>query len=252
MVILKRRVGSHEDFACESVAVAGVKRIVSCETFLDPTNEYICVVYSCLGAMRGEFAFRLTAYSAKRISIVECNSCNSLYREAAVSHLLKQFLRCGHRLLYPVATNALLTCIHGDGCVYFLGLNGASDSFLSLKLVVEIKDGMLAVLGNPDTTHDVPPRSQSLLLVVSRNGQFSASTEVKFTYMSSIVPVKASSGTHRSDCHRLRNSSVSLSGSRCINLSGDLLTSGICEHEVRVKGGDTLDTYMWIPQIGAA
>lgn len=252
MIILKRKVGSHEDFACEAVVVAGVKRIISCETFLDPMNEYICVVYSCLGAMQGGFAFRLTAYSANRISIVKCNRCNSFYQDAAVTHLLKQFLRCGHRLLYPVAANALLACIHGDGCVYFLALNGASNSFLSLKLVVEIKDGMLAVLGNPDTTHDVPPRSQSLLLVVSRNGQFSASSEMKFTYMSSIVSVNVSSGKHRSDCHRLRNSSLSLSGCQSINLAGDLLTSGICEHEVRVKGGDTLDTYMWIPQIGAA
>jgi hypothetical protein len=189
------------------------------------------------------FSFRLTSYSAEKVEIVREET--KIYQNETIMTLHKEILRREHKLVYPVATGALLACVHGEGSLYFLAVNSASNAFLSLKLAVDIRDGMIAVLGRADDTHDIPPSSQKLVLVVSRNGKSSSSNQLKFTYISSTVPVQTNA------TRTATSTRPSLGGTQCLTLAGDLLASSIDNSQVRNRGGDTVDTYLWIPQMGS-
>ena len=107
---------------------------------------------------------------------------------------------------------------------------------------------VVASFGRADDCYDIPPQSQTLCLVVASNGkeQSNLSTNFKFRYVSSFVSTRASDGTrrHQKSCSNLQNP-IDLTS------SGELLTKGVSESEINMVGGETIDTYSWIPQLGA-
>ncbi|GKY90943.1 hypothetical protein MPSEU_000067100 [Mayamaea pseudoterrestris] len=248
-MILKRK---HEeiDWACETVILAGVKRTICAEVFLDPAiYEYICVPFSCIGAKFDAFTFRLSAYSASAVEIV-ASTCQQLSLEAVLIALHKDLLRRNHKLLYPVAGGALLCCIHGEGCLYFVAINGSVDSYLSIKLTYEVTSGIHVVFGMESETYDIAPHCQQVLIILSGNGKFSTATDIAFRYMCSQVLVRKDMSAATSQTpHR---SSKTLGVGIALTMAGDLLVSNIDLARIKPKGGDTVDTYLWIPQLGAS
>lgn len=248
MLILKKK--PHEDdWTCEARAVVGVKRVSHCEVFLDPEYMYCCVPLSCVAHKSDtvDFDFRLTIYSASSVAVEQRNDCDNC-RRGALSLLHKELLRREEKLLYPVASSGLLGCVHGDGCLLFFAINGSHDHFISMRLMVEVSDGILIVFGTNEDTHDVAPRSQRILLVLSQSGKSSATTQLNFRYLSSTVPVtgaKAAVPGRVAQPTRLGNTLD-------LTLAGDLLTGTFDSSQVSNKGGDTIDTYAWIPQIGSS
>jgi hypothetical protein len=221
-----------------------VKRQNTFEIFLDPTNRYCCVPFSCLAARGGAFSFRMTSYSSEAVSIErEVNS--PAIQHVAVHLLHKDLLSRDHKLLYPVADRSILACVHGDGCLAFVAVNGASDHFLSMKLTICVQDGIVVVFGSSEDSYDVPPCSQKMLAIVSSDGKLSSATQLTFRYLSSTVPTKTTGGTrHRGAPEIGRNLEL--------NIMADLLTSSVTPSEIRDRVSETIDTFLWIPQLGAS
>lgn len=234
--------------SCDAIILAGVTRAVTSEVFLDPAFTYYCVPFSFISRSANcNFDFRLTVYSASSILIDTVTAGESIYRSSIVEKLHRELSGRQHKLLYNVAEACVLSCVHGEGCLYFVIMNGSSHSYLSLNLNVDEADGILPVFGKTRDTHDVPPRTQRLLVVLSRTGKTSNTTQVSFRYMSSIVPArgpKGSPGVPRTEVIRF-GSNVALT------LAGDLLTGTVEPSSFQEKGGDTIDTYLSIPQLGS-
>jgi hypothetical protein len=249
ILILKKRPNEVE-WTCEAKAFVGVKRMSHCEVFLDPDYMYCCVPFSCIShkSATADFDFRLTIYSATEVSVEDLVNDENC-REDAARVLHGELLRREDKLLYPIAPSGLLGCVHGEGCLFFFAVNGSQDHFLSLRLTIDVQDGILVVYGMNEDTHDLAPRSQRLLLVVSGNGKSSATTHLSFRYISSTVPVKA----RRAAPARAHDSrQARIGGTLDLTLAGDLLAGSFDSCQVSDKGGDTVDTYMWIPQLGAS
>lgn len=238
------------DWECEATAICGIQRIATCEVFLDPAYLYLIVPFSGLAATGGPFPFRLACYSASSVGLERESDLEDPRPSAVLELLHKQLLRLENKLLYQVAEKCQLACVHGHGCVYFLAINGGSDSFLSLKLVIDQADGMKTSIGRSDDTHDVPPCSQKILAVVSRDGRDSSSTHLKFRYLSSRVPVRRNAPRNKLSDPFVPQG-AKLDQAIPITGAGDLLCSGVEARQVRIKGSDAIDTYSWIPQLGA-
>jgi hypothetical protein len=150
------------------------------------------------------------------------------------------------RLSYRVAPGAILSCIHGDGCVIFLAINSAVDSFLSLKLVADLPDGVLSAVGKADDSYDVAPCSQRILFIASRSGRRSNATELNFRYLSSGVKIQGKpKGSEETTKVQTIRGSISLSP------EGNLLVGSIDPSSVRSKASGSIDTFLWIPQLGS-
>jgi hypothetical protein len=67
-------------------------------------------------------------------------------------------------------------------------------------------------------------------------------------YLSGIVAINAQKGSSQT------SSSNKFTGFRSrvdLSMAGDLIASSIDPSQVSNRGGDTLDTFLWIPQLGA-
>ncbi|KAL7561882.1 hypothetical protein ACA910_014257 [Epithemia clementina (nom. ined.)] len=253
VIIRKKLVVStvgNKSWDCEASAVVGVKRISSCEVFLDPDYEYYCVPFSCMANRKpsGETSpFRLCTYSASSVSVRSVRQQqHQEHRKHALTALHRELLRAEHKLLYPVTPRGLVACSHGHGCVYFLAINGEPDKYISLKLNLDIPNGLILAFGEMSGgTHDIPPRSQKVIAVITSDGKFSTATSLNFTYVcDSIHAINRSLHNHPP--------TTGLGDRMDLTMSGDLLAGSIDQARVSFRGGDTLDTYLWIPQIGQA
>lgn len=232
--------------------LSGVKRQNHVEIFMEAGFIYCCLPFSCLarngnGHIDGKFPFRLDVYSSAHVEIRKFCESHSI-RDAAVHILHKELLAQQIKNIYTVASHGILSCVHGRGSLYFVIINGATDYYLSMKITIEVPVGLLIVLGNADETYDVAPRSQKLCAIVSTNGKLSNATEFSFRYLSSCVCVNgyhASAPTKKGD-------PLKLSSTVEISLSGDLLTGSIDPNRISMHGCDTIDTFLWIPQLGAS
>lgn len=245
LIILKRSAAEGE-WACEACVLTGIRRQTTVEIFIDPKYTYCCIPFSCLASTRRNkaFSFRLTSYSLEEI-LIERQGGSDEIRDASVRLLQKEILSRERKMLLPVAERGLLACIHGECSLVLMAVNGSHDSFLSLKLTVDLQDGTIVLLGCPDASHDIPPRSQRVLAVVANDGRLSTTTKVSFRYMSSTVPVRIkTSGCMRNGLELDKNVEVSM--------SGEFLTSHIPPSDVQERGCESIDTYMWIPQLGAS
>jgi hypothetical protein len=254
-IILLRRL-QNKELQYVACVFSGVKRQNHVDVFLEAGFQYYCLPFSCLASQRGgerrTFPFRLSTYSSESVTIERLsdnNDVSAAVRDAAVLSAHKELLSRESKLVYPVAAHGILACVHGNGSLYFLAMNGACDHYLSLRITVELPDGLLAVFGCAEDSYDIPPNSQRLCLVVATNGkQKSAATDFNFRYMSSFVSVASRplpGGDNGIRAQKQLGSSIDLS------LVGDLLTGSIDPSTIQMTGGGMVDTYLWIPQLGA-
>ena len=103
--------------------------------------------------------------------------------------------------------------------------------------------GLRFVHGTSGEVYDVPPRSQQILMVVLSDGRSNATAvSVVFSFASDAVPCRLSA---RSENPRL-GSSIE------VTMAGDLLAGGVDPGSNQMKGKDTIETFHWLSQIGAA
>lgn len=243
-LVLKRK--PHEtEWSLEAACISGVSRSTDAEVFLDPVMVYCCLPYCCLAQKNSDnIAFRVVSYSASEVSIKKHPNEMSVVKSAALSLLHRHLLQNEQKLIFHVASRSFLACVNGSGCVYLLAVNGSEEHYLSLRLSFDIQQGMLMGLGSVEDTYDIPPRSQKVVAVVCRNGKFSTSTELRFRYLASAVP--RMNGTSRTPS----STPTQLGSSIDLSMAGDLLCSRFEGSTPSLKGGGTIETYMWIPQIG--
>jgi hypothetical protein len=179
---------------------------------------------------------------------VDCRSLAYIDREGVVTNVHKQLLKNERRLIYAVAPQGVLMCVHGKGCLYFIGINSSAEHFLSLRLSIDEVSGIVLALGTNNDTHDVPPHKQKLLLVLSTNGKFSPTTQITFRYMSDVVSLGS---TSRTTSNKSRGVQFGLSDAVEITMAGDLVANNASTSSTSNKGGDTLDTFFLIHQLGS-
>jgi hypothetical protein len=241
-----------DDWSGESSNLVGVQRAATCEVFLDPEFEYMVLPLSFIASKDDvpAFSFRLTVYSATNVTISQVAS-GPQFANLALDASQRELLRCEHKLLYWVAKACRLAAVQGSGCLYFLAVNGAFDFFLSLRLTIDLgSKGSSIVLGSCSDTYIIPPRAQRILAVVSRDGTLSSATHVSFRYLAGAEFTKeAMRGSAALDETSERTLPQNC---QSISMLGDFLTasSGADNAPIELKGGDTIETYMWIPQLG--
>jgi hypothetical protein len=258
-LILLRRLNGHGEntaWQCVACSLTGIKRQIHVDVFLEAGYIYACLPFSCLASKREEcqvtFPFRVSVYSHQPTPI---NSSPVMSAESAAVRgvvlglIHKELLSRDTKLIYPVSVASLLVCIHGEGSLYFVAINGALDTYLSVRLTVSLPDGLLVVFGQTEDSFDIPPTSQRLLAVVSSNGKRSSATEFSFRYLSSILTLDSTR------CNGSRQSAVPkqdqrLGSTMALSLNGDLLTNDVDPSVIKSSGGGTIDTYLWIPQLG--
>jgi hypothetical protein len=170
-----------------------------------------------------------------------------------VGSLHKELLRTERKLVHLVAESCLLIAVHGDGCLYFVAVNGRIDSFLSLYLKVEETDGAIMLVGQADDTHTIAPRSQQVLCLVSRSGKATATSELKFRYICDTMPnrVQRNADSAGREGERMPGGN-GMCSSFPITVAGDLLASNKHMSHIAERGSHTVDIFPWIPQLGAA
>lgn len=240
----------NSDWNCEACILSGVKRDNHCEIMLLPGFEYCCFPFSFLVGRDAvnEFPFRMTLYSSDDVH-VEQHLNDDFLVSTSFRLLHKELLNREPKLLYPVAHRCLLVCVHGDGCLYFLAVNGNNDHYLSLKLIIEEQDGIVMGYGKSDDTHDIAPRSQKILAVISRNGKQNTSvTNLHFRFMSSVITVTRAIPHHGEVGYPIKKLNEAID----LTLTGDLLTGSIDDNLIRMQGSEDIDIFMWIPQLGSS
>jgi hypothetical protein len=140
-----------------------------------------------------------------------------------------------------------------------MAVNGTDDHFLTIKLTLQLlKEGLvLLVAKSVEDTYDIPPKSQRLLAVVSTDGKLSNATQLAFQYVSATIavnPNSCSSATRRksnSDTHQqMATMAKDIGYPMKLHLFAELLTNEITT-EFQERLSDIVDTYLWIPQLGA-
>ena len=236
---------------CEQVKLVGFLRTSSVEIFLDAAFQYICVPLSCKHHQK-EAPFRVCAYSAHPVQIQRIDKDKHAQMvpvtlESIHRHLLKD----ERKLHYAVSTQASLVCVHGQRCLYFLVVNGSRDTFLSLHLSIQVPKGVIVAYGPEKDTHDVRPLSQRILVVVASDGTLSNAVSIRFSYGSDTT--KAKSNTCSQTTNQARP--MRLDGTVDISMVGELLTGAgqaiRTTDQSQRRGGDTIETFQWLNQIGS-
>ena len=248
MLIMKKKKTS-DNWSSEAVVLHGFSRCSVCEIFLDPEFEYCCLPLSTKSWARlneVDAPFCITCYSAETVAIEKIPHQMVVSRNRdALSLIHRHLITNDGKLLYVVAAKALLVCCHGYRCMYFLVINASPENFVSLRIQIELKKGILISYGENNATHDIPKRSMKIILVVSSDGTDSSAVSISFTYSSDVIK-SAASETTISRAPAKFNSPVDIS------LAADLMAHDNDSRSCQNKGGDTIETYQWLSQVGAA
>lgn len=239
MIILKRR-GVDKEWEVEKIVACGMIRSSTLEVFLEPSYEYVVIPFSF--TTDKDSPFRLSSYSAKQVDVVQF-STKEVDNKAPLHHLHRHLLKDERKLQYVVASKSLLLCVHGQRCLYFIVINASYDHILSVRLCVKLQKGLSLAHGVSGDICDIPARSQMIAMVVSSDGTLSSAVSLDFTYASDTVQISGSKRTQpfgRS----------SLGDPIELSMAGDLLASTVGSSCQRNKGGDTIETYQWLSQIG--
>lgn len=249
MIVLKRsKANAGCDWKCETLHLHGVTRRIDVEIFLDPAFEYLILPLAGVPTAQPgtRFSFRLTAYSSHAVELqARCNDVPS--HQTALCALHTKLLSCKDKVIHAVGTQSVLICVPGKRCLYFLAVNSSSNQFLSLFLTVELGDGRLLTFGKNDDTHDVAPTCQKILLVVSSTGKQTATTSLKFKYMSDTVLRSSAALSSSPSKAAIR---VGFGSEMAVSELGERLTEGRSDCFSN-KGGGMVDIFSWIPQLGA-
>jgi calpain-15 len=259
LVLLQRRIGTEEAWSTVGCSLSGVQRSTTLEVFLDPQKyEYTCLSYSC-APRSNHTPFRITVYSGQKVQVEE-TLLDATYATAALEGIHKHLLKVQHKLIYPLCQNCILVCSQQSNGCYFVAMN-ASDYHVSLRLTVETppKDDIQVLYrGALDDTHGIPAGCQRILLFLSGSGKSSmTATQCPFRYASSVEQQRCSTKAplvSRQQQQQQQLTSTSLGGSIGLTLAGELLATQAASHVALegCRGHDILDTFAWIPQLGAS
>jgi hypothetical protein len=248
MILLKRLKESDDEWNCETVSLYGVTRRSDVEVFLDPSFEYCLLPFAGVPKQNADsrFNFRLTVYSSNQVEVQSYRK-DLQCRQVATSALHTNLLNDKGKLILAVASGGLLLCVQRKRCLYFIGVNASSNQFLSLLLSIELGNETLLTFGKNDDTHDVAPKSQKILLVVSSTGKQSSTTKLKFKYVSDILVVeRLSTGSSASK----KSSELGFGSQMVISGHGECLAANRSDCFSN-KGSGTVDIFSWIPQLGS-
>jgi hypothetical protein len=214
MIILKRK-STSEHWEAENIIISGMVRSSTVEIFLESKNDYIVIPFSL--ATKNKSQFRITSYSAKPVEILKLEFLPT-GTEGPVHQLHKHLLKNERKLLFLVAENSVLVCVHGNQCVYFLAINSTKDNILSLRLCLKLAKGQIVIHGASGDISDVPPQSQKIVMVVASNGTHSSAIGLSFNYASDMIKIHSKCST--TPCYE-----SNFGDSIPITLAGELLTS---------------------------
>jgi hypothetical protein len=159
--------------------------------------------------------------------------------------LQRDLLRKVHTVHYAIASKGLLMCIHGQDCLYFLVLNASPDHYLSVRLTLDVKKGVLLAYGQNGDTHDVPPRAQKILMVALSDGTDSAAASVAFSYVCDTI---ATSNRSRF----IMKGQAGIGSVVDLSMAGDLIAGEVTADVATSMGGDTVETHHWLAQLGSS
>ena len=258
-IILRRRnrkhwPEAHDHWTCEVACIEGVKRISTHEVILNPEEyEYVVVPFSSLATRKQNGAsssFRVCCYSAHQVSIAESNQGLNDYYAYCASALHTRLLEAKRKHAYRISQSCALLCLHAPGCLYIVALNGTSDAYLSIKLNLQIpRKGIIASFGCNGGTIDIAPKSQRILFVAMGDGKLSAATRLPFSYLTDIVVLRSTTSNPARAGGTRRNG---LGSNIDLSFAAESYLSTLKSSPIRAKGGDIIDTYLWIPQLGAS
>lgn len=240
LIVLKRK-SPEGGWECEKAVASGMVRTSVLEVFLDPAYEY-CVVPFSFKTERNS-PFRISSYSAKPVGISHLD-IDRIEQAVPLEHLHRHLLKDESKLQYVVASQAVLLCVNGYRCMYFVIVNSSQELVLSLRICVKLQKGLILSHGASGDIFDVPPKSQRIALVVASDGTLSSAVSLSFTYASDTVNSKVSKAFPS-------GRSCSFGGPVQLTMAGELLASAVEPLSNRNKGGDTIETYQWLAQIGA-
>lgn len=240
MLILKRRKGVEETWSCESSAIHGCTRSCTCEIFLDPSYDYACVPLSYNSQ---NIPFRVTCYSSEEVTVA-AKSRDGVDDREYLNLLHRELIRKLHKVHYAIASKGLLMCIHGQDCLYFLVLNASPDHYLSVRLTLDVKKGMLLAYGQSGDTHDIPPRAQKILMVALSDGTDSTAASVTFSYVCDTVATLNRSGS-------IMKGPAGIGSVVDLSIAGDLIAGEVSSDVATSIGCDTVETHHWLSQLGS-
>jgi len=239
-MVIKRR-NNDKEWRLEKAVICGTMRQSTLEIFLEPLWDYCVLPFSC--ESNNTFPFRLSSYSGKNVHITQ-HTNDHIPSTVMLSNLHKYLLEKKQKLHYPVAKQSVLICIRGEKYMYFLAINASHDRLLSLRLSVKLQKGLKLSYGNSGEVYDVPNLSQRILMVVSSDGTQSSAISFAFSYASDMVQISHPNHLmHRTESKFDSPISLSQAGKSLACLATD-----DCEQK---KGGDTIDTFQWLSQIGS-
>ena len=226
IIVFKRKRGREwERYQC---LLQGVRRACDCELFLDPLYEYCFLPFSFLsGKQELEFGaqavqtmksapFHFTTYSANDIDI-RAQVRSSIGKKFPVATLHTFLLQMPKNVSHSIGPNTVVITANGNGCIYFIVVNGGCNGII-LKLQVELKRGMAIVSGENNSTHIIPPKTESIALVITNDGRSPLPAVVNFNYITDSAGKQSS--THQNNyTYRGIESNIPLS------LAGELLCS---------------------------
>ena len=241
-LIILKRAGVDKEWEFEQVVLCGMMRSSTVEVFLEPSNDYMVFPFSL--KRDTESPFRLASYSAEQVCISQI-SRKEVGIKAPLCHLHRHLLKDERKLVYSIASSSVLVCVHGDRCLYFLVINASTDHILSVRLCVKLQKGISVTHGVSGDIKDVPTRSQRVVMVVSSDGTFSSAVGLEFTYATDTVKTSLAENTERL-CGSSLGSPIEVS------MAGELLASAVTLTSHRNKGGDSIETFQWLSQIGSS
>jgi hypothetical protein len=190
--------------------------------------------------------FRITSYSAEGVEIEKIPHTMVVDRNRdALSLIHRHLIMDERKLLYVVAPKGMMLCCNGYQCMYFLAINASHEHFLSLRLQLKLQKGIIISYGMNNATHDIPKRSMQILAVVSSDGTVSSAVSISFVYSSDVITSTATDAA-------ISRAPPKLNNAIDISMAADLLANNVEPESSQNKGGDTIETYQWLAQVGAA
>ena len=242
MIVLKRKKGGG-DFEGSRIILQGVHRFCDCEIFLDPEYEYCFIPFSYFSGraevecgaqvIRKRVApFQFTTYSANMLNVKA--QLRSFIDQRLPLEVLHSFLvRAPKKISYTIGPKSLLLAINGDGCIYFLVLNGG-DHGIAVNLQVQSNDGMSIAHGSNKDTSIVSPNSQQIVLVLANDGHH-LSQCLNFDFKTDSVTAPSQQTYHY----------IGIDTKIPLSLAGDLLCRGVEANAKHRFGKGSLNDRLW-------
>ena len=245
MVVLRREINNDLAWSRCHCILQGVQRSCDLEIFMDPLYEYLVVPFSYLSGSDEVVAgsslvhnikaasFRLTSYAANEVQL-QVRQRKKIHCEAVLIESIHiSLLTTEKKVTHSLGPSCVLVAIFKKNCIYFVVLNGGLGG-LMLKLMIESNTEMMVGHGVNHDTHIIPPKSQSVILVLVGNGH-RHSTQVHFKFQADSYP----------GLLKQKYTTNGIGAISSLSLAGDAICSNYGVNDKYNHGTGTLDERMW-------